>query len=470
MRKSIHATARSVSEALERRQLLTSLVFERLTGATTTTIQNVDLAPGTYGDRVTAATMPSGTAGTSYKYGSDFGFTPKVVAAFGPTSAGATSPNIAGWPSAYGDLVNIIYGTTGKIEVTLTADTAFQVRLHSFDLGGWSNTDYVIKSVQVFAGSAKLFEALNYKVEGDLTGARHSTVNFTTPLVAQSLKIVIDATTTTPAGGAANIGLDSVKFSQIAQTGSIALTAGVLTIAGSDSADTITVTPSGTNLVAKVGTLQQTFATSAVTSISIDGKMGSDNVSIASTVTKPATIKGGDGNDTLTGGGGNDLLDGQGGSDVMTGGNGVDAADYSTRTVPIYAFLDELQNDGAVGEKDNALVENVNGGSANDVLIGSAIANKIDGKGGADYILGMAGNDTLLGGDGDDNIMGGDGNDSLVAGNGVDQLFGEAGNDFLDVKDTVASSVPDLAVGGAGTDSARRDTVDVLQTVETIVV
>jgi serralysin len=85
-------------------------------------------------------------------------------------------------------------------------------------------------------------------------------------------------------------------------------------------------------------------------------------------------------------------------------------------------------------------------------------------------VVAGAGDDTVLGGDGDDNLMGGDGNDSLVAGNGVDQLFGEAGNDFLDVKDPVASSTPDLAVGGAGTDSARRDAADVLQLVETIVV
>jgi Ca2+-binding RTX toxin-like protein len=471
-KRSVRGTASiGLVQSLESRRLLTSLIFEKVTGANATVLINTDLAPGTYGDRVTATSMPSGTAGTSFKYGSDFGFTPNVLASYGPTTTGATSPNLVGWPSAYGDLVNNLYGNTSKMEITLTADTAYNVRLHSFDLAGWSNADYVIKSVQVFAGSTKLFEALNFKVEGDLTGPRRSVVNFPTPLQAQSLKIVVDATTTTPAGGGANIGIDNVKFSQVAQTGSISLASGgVLTINGSDVADTITVTPSGTNLIAKVGTLQQTFATSAVNGISIDAKAGADSVSIASTVLKPATIKGGDGNDTLTGGGGNDVIDGGAGSDVMTGGNGSDTADYSTRTTPIYVFLDDLQNDGAVGEKDNALVENVTTGSGNDVVFGSSIANKIDARGGADYVVAGAGNDTVLGGDGDDNLMGGDGNDSLVGGNGVDQLFGEAGDDFLDVKDPVASSVPDLADGGAGTDTARKDAADVLQTVESTVV
>ncbi|MFT3786948.1 MAG: hypothetical protein QM770_12405 [Tepidisphaeraceae bacterium] len=458
-------------ESLEGRRLLTVLTFDRLVGTSTTgaSLTQPDLAAtSNYGDRVNATTVTSPIANTKYTYKSDLGFTPNVTAAFGPVSG--TTPLVAGWPTAYGDLVNIVYGTSGKIEITLNADAGYQVKLHSFDLGGWSNTDYTVKSVQVFNGATKAYEALNYKVEGDLTGARHSTVNFATPLQGQSLKIVIDATTTVPAGGGANIGIDNVKFSQAVQTGSIDLIAGKLTINGSDNADNITVNPSGTNLIATVGSLSKTFAASAVTAgILVDARGGNDNVTINSAVTKPSTLKGGDGNDNLTGGGANDLLDGGNGSDKMAGAGGVDTADYSTRTAALYVFLDTFGNDGGFGEKDNVQTENVIGGSASDVMVGDASANNLDGRGGGDYLLGQDGNDSLLGGDGDDNLMGGNGNDSLVGGTGVDQLFGEAGDDTIDLKDS--TTVAEFGDGGAGAaDKVRKDAADLVLNCEQTIV
>ena len=75
-----------------------------------------------------------------------------------------------------------------------------------------------------------------------------------------------------------------------------------------------------------------------------------------------------------------------------------------------------------------------------DYLVGTPLADAIDGGGGNDSIFGLEDNDTLYGGtgddyidggDGDDIIDGGDGNDSLYATNGSDTIYGGAGNDFI---------------------------------------
>src|SRR5262249_51405621 len=54
--------------------------------------------------------------------------------------------------------------------------------------------------------------------------------------------------------------------------------------------------------------------------IIMDGLGGNDQLSVAPTITVPAWLKGGAGNDALTGGGGNDLLDGGDGTDTLAGG------------------------------------------------------------------------------------------------------------------------------------------------------
>lgn len=453
-------------EALEDRTLMTVLTFEKLGSAsatTPTTLSTADLRYG-YGDRVNATSKTAVAPATGvWKYSLTDGATPNVVAAFGPVPTNGGDPQLTGWPNNYGDLINNIYATNGKIEVTLTADAGYDTRLHGFDLAGWPNNDYTIKSVQVFRGSTKVYESLNRKIEGDATGPRRSSFVFATPLAGPSLKIVIDT-----AGGGANVGLDNVRFSQAVVVGSIALTGGVLKVTGSDNAETITVTKTGTNLIAKVGAnLTKTYAESTVTSISIDAKGGNDTIAVTSTTTRPATIQGGSGNDTITGGGGADKIDGGSGADKIAGGGGSDTVDYSSRASSVFVFLDGLANDGASGEKDNVLtdVENILGGSAGDVLYGNSAVNKILGNGGNDYIFGGGNNDVLDGGANDDQIMGGDGNDTLTGGTGVDSLFGEAGNDTLFGKDSIA----DLLDGGIGTDKAQRDAIDSVLSIESFI-
>jgi Ca2+-binding RTX toxin-like protein len=61
-------------------------------------------------------------------------------------------------------------------------------------------------------------------------------------------------------------------------------------------------------------------------------------------------------------------------------------------------------------------IENVVGGSGNDVLTGDAGANVLDGGLGNDTLNGGGGADTLIGGAGNDSMTGGAGNDTFVFG------------------------------------------------------
>lgn len=167
---------------------------------------------------------------------------------------------------------------------------------------------------------------------------------------------------------------------------------------------------------------------------------------------------GGDGDDTLLGGDGHDLLQGGWGADVLdagadsgrseggqggdrfvmgaapdgahqvVGGPGHDVADYASRTAPVTVTLDGLGGDGSVGEGDavgapspwntSPDVEEVRGGSGDDVLTGSPWRDALVGGLGADLLRGLGDSDTLRGTDGvegNDRLDGGDGTDTCTA-------------------------------------------------------
>lgn len=228
---------------------------------------------------------------------------------------------------------------------------------------------------------------------------------------------------------------------------------------------------------------------------------GDDTAYVNSDV--PAEIRGGDGNDTLIGGPEADTFIGGAGGDSMSGGGGTDAADYSrpVGSAGVRVSLDGVANDGVTGEGDNVQpdIETVKGTQFADSFSGSKGPDTFYGLKGDDLLIGHEGNDLLVGGPGNDNLQGRAGNDTVTGGAGDDFINGDTGNDVEtggvgndilgDVQgldslsggkgdDTIDGA--DSAVGGphdsdtvscgAGTDDARVDNTDVVQSCENVTV
>ncbi len=146
-------------------------------------------------------------------------------------------------------------------------------------------------------------------------------------------------------------------------------------------------------------------------------------------------VTGGSSNDTFfgstaanrfRGGLGGDLFVGGPGPDVFEGGGNYDAVDYSSRSTRVAVSIDGGANDGTdadtdgIGEEgDNvqADVEDLVGGSGDDLLVASDDPNFIEGlwgKTGDDVLRGLGGTDIFRGGPGADIFEGGAGSDDRV--------------------------------------------------------
>jgi len=150
-------------------------------------------------------------------------------------------------------------------------------------------------------------------------------------------------------------------------------------------------------------------------------------------------LDGGAGRDELNGGGGHDTLLGGAHSDYLEdgdvkrdrdtldgGGGGFDTVVYRSRTQPVTVDLVEGIG-GEEGERDRVThVENADGGSGPDRLVGTDSGT---------WLKGGDGNDTLIGGDSkpaDGNyLFAGRGRDRLVGGDGFDQLNPGPGRDRI---------------------------------------
>jgi 3',5'-cyclic AMP phosphodiesterase CpdA len=100
------------------------------------------------------------------------------------------------------------------------------------------------------------------------------------------------------------------------------------------------------------------------------------------------TLLGGAGDDELAGGDGDDRLAGGAGDDLLDGGEGSDTADYAEDTAGVNV---DLAVGGAFGDQAGSdtlvSIENVIGGSGNDILAGDAGDNRIDGGEGTDTLV-----------------------------------------------------------------------------------
>jgi Ca2+-binding RTX toxin-like protein len=146
------------------------------------------------------------------------------------------------------------------------------------------------------------------------------------------------------------------------------------------------------------------------------------------------TLEGNAAANLLEGGAGDDLLGGGAGADTLDGGAGVDTVTYAAAATTVTV---QLTSSGGTatdqfGSTDTLIsIDNVVGGSGDDVLLGNGNANQLEGGAGADNINGGAGDDLILGGAGVDVLVGTFGNDTLVGGADADVLNGGAGDDVF---------------------------------------
>jgi hypothetical protein len=147
-----------------------------------------------------------------------------------------------------------------------------------------------------------------------------------------------------------------------------------------------------------------------------DGGAGNDFLSVGGDAIN--TISGGADDDTILvstahnqntidGGTGNDTIQYPIGPDLMNGGVGVDTVVYSTGVgTAVNASLDDLQNDGKVGDLPGNLhsdIENLTGGDEDDTFTGSAAPNVLISGNGNDTINARNGvHDTIDCGNGQD--------------------------------------------------------------------
>ncbi len=230
------------------------------------------------------------------------------------------------------------------------------------------------------------------------------------------------------------------------------LRSGVLTVTGSESADTVVVRQTNRGVTVDANGKKLNFGT--VARVEIDGRGGDDRLFVdTSAASRPvsATIHGGSGHDLIVGAGGNDKLYGDAGNDTVYGDTGNDWIEGGIGADRLY---------GNVG--DDAIF----GGDGDDLVSGGAGNDYLDAGNGNDWVYGHEGDDTLIGGLGDDTLDASAGNDTLYGGAGEDWLGGGAGNDKLyggDGDDRLDGGAgADFLQGGAGFDYFRNEIDDIL--------
>ncbi|NRA87331.1 MAG: hypothetical protein HRU28_08045 [Rhizobiales bacterium] len=120
-------------------------------------------------------------------------------------------------------------------------------------------------------------------------------------------------------------------------------------------------------------------------------------------------IKGGSGADIINAKGGDDFITGGAGADIINGGDGIDHISYYDSKSAVEINLITGLGKGGDAEGDTFInIENIQGSSYDDILIGDGNDNQIYSRGGNDSIS-IKGNDIVSGGEGIDKIIFDDG-------------------------------------------------------------
>jgi Ca2+-binding RTX toxin-like protein len=212
---------------------------------------------------------------------------------------------------------------------------------------------------------------------------------------------------------------------------------GILIVTGAPGSNKMIVTVSGANLeVTSNGNTVASFPESEVSGIKIIAGPDNDTLHINASVTLPATLKGGAGEDKLVGGSGDNVLVGgtgnsilkagagvsllvpekrvvfssSGANDTLIGGSGLSIADFSHRTDPLFLSNDNQPDSGDPNQGEAieimSSVTAIWGGVGNDTIVGTTPG---------EFLSGGAGDNTVHGGGATDVLIGGDGQDTVVA-------------------------------------------------------
>lgn len=179
-----------------------------LSHATVIDFENLNLAsiPDDYADRVNDSGFDSQNRGG---YNLTFGATPNVqVRMFSADYQNGTWNRLGTlflWSSNYANLVNVAYHSPSNqgARFIFTADPGYWVRLHSFQMGGWPNTNQPLPFLQVLVDGNPVFTQQNITISGSTA----DTFNFD-PNVVKGGVIEIRF------GGNWNVGIDNIGFSQ----------------------------------------------------------------------------------------------------------------------------------------------------------------------------------------------------------------------------------------------------------------
>jgi hypothetical protein len=162
--------------------------------------------PTDYGSRVNNS---GNDAGGRTGFNLTHGATPNVtVQMFSADYQGGTwnqLGNLYRWSTNYADLVDVAFHNppTEGARIILTADAGQEVRLHSFQMGGWPRSDQTLPFLQVLVDGNPVFTQTNITISGTTA----DTFTFD-PNAVKGRVIEIRF------GGNWNVGIDNIAFSQ----------------------------------------------------------------------------------------------------------------------------------------------------------------------------------------------------------------------------------------------------------------